>query len=109
MLLIFKKNYHVTCICIYTGMQNTLSVSQAAKINWFSNVIGLPFIMLVTANNKDTMGNHEGGSKTRSLGQIIEKNLVYTLEGSVLIQSSLNFVIMLISIKKLGHVRSKIF
>ena len=71
-LLIFKKKLSQ---CVYTGMPNMLSVSQAAKINWFSNVIGLPFIMLVTANNKDTMGNHEGESKTRSLGQIIEKTL----------------------------------
>ena len=51
------------------------------------------------------------GSKTRSLGQIIEKNLVYTLEGTVVIQSSGNFLRMLILImsragSKLGHVRS---
>ena len=51
------------------------------------------------------------GSKTRSLGQILEKTL-YTLEGTVVIQSSGKFVRMLILIvsrssSKLGHVRSK--
>ena len=52
------------------------------------------------------------GLKTRSRGQIIE-NRVYTLEGTVLIQSSSNFVRMIIRLKsrsslKLGHVASKI-
>ena len=52
------------------------------------------------------------GSKTGSLGQILEKKLVYTLEGTVVIQSSGNFVRMIILIisrssSKLGHVRSK--
>ena len=51
------------------------------------------------------------GSKTRSLGQILEK-LVYTLEGTVSIQSSRNFIRMLIIIisrssLKLGYVGSK--
>ena len=51
-------------------------------------------------------------SKTRSLGHILEKNLVYTLEGTVLIQSSPNFIRMLVikisrSNLKFGHVGSK--
>ena len=40
-----------TCICTYTDLPNTLTVSQAGKINRSSNFIGLSFIMLVTANN----------------------------------------------------------
>ena len=52
------------------------------------------------------------GLKIRSLGQILEKKLVYTLKCTVLIQTSQNFVRMIISIKsrshlKLGHVGSK--
>ena len=52
------------------------------------------------------------GSKARSLGQIFEKKLVYTLEGTVLIQSSRNFIRMLMIIisrsgLKLGHVGFK--
>ena len=52
------------------------------------------------------------GSKTRSLGQILEKNLLYTLEGTVLIQSSPNFIRMFVmklsrSNLKFGHVGSK--
>ena len=52
------------------------------------------------------------GSKIRLLGQILEKNLVYILEGTGIIRSSGNFVRMLILIicrssSKLGHVRSK--
>ena len=52
------------------------------------------------------------GSKPWSLGQILEKKLVYTLEGAVVTQSLGNFVRMLIfiisrSISKLSHVRSK--
>ena len=51
------------------------------------------------------------GSKTRSLGQILEKP-VYSLKGTVLIQSSWSFVRLLIiiisrSVLKLDHVRSK--
>ena len=51
------------------------------------------------------------GSKTRSLCQT-KKNLVYTLENTVLIQSSGNFIRMLIIIisrssSKLGHLGSK--
>ena len=51
------------------------------------------------------------GSKTRSLGQILDKTL-YTLKGTVVIQCSGNFVRMLIIIisrsnLKLGHVGSK--
>ena len=52
------------------------------------------------------------GSKTRSLGQIIKKNRVYILEGTILNQSSLNFVRMLTliesrSVLNVGHVGSK--
>ena len=53
------------------------------------------------------------GSKPRSLGQILEKKkLLYTLEGTVVIQNSENFVRMLILIisrssLKLSYVRSK--
>ena len=51
------------------------------------------------------------GSKTRSLGQILDKTL-YTLKSTVVIQCSGNFVRMLIIIisrsnLKLGHVGSK--
>ena len=51
------------------------------------------------------------GSKTRSQGQIIE-NIVYTLEGTVLILSSCNVVRMSILIiskssSKLGHAGTK--
>ena len=51
------------------------------------------------------------GSKARLPGQILEKN-VYTIEGTVLIKTSLNFVRMLILIisrssLKLGHVGSE--
>ena len=50
-------------------------------------------------------------SKSRSLDQILE-NFVFTLEGTVLIQSSRNFLRMLMiiisrSYSKLGHVGSK--
>ena len=52
------------------------------------------------------------GLKTRSLGQILERKIVYTLEGTVVIQSSGNFFRMLILIisrssSKLGYVRLK--
>ena len=52
------------------------------------------------------------GSKTRSLGQILEKPFLYTLEGTVLIQSLRNFIRMLMIIisrssLKLGHVGYK--
>ena len=52
------------------------------------------------------------GSKTRSLGQILEKNLLYTLGCTVLSQSSQNFIRMLMIIiarssSKVGHVGSK--
>ena len=52
-------------------------------------------------------------SKNRSLGQILEKkNIVYTVECTVLFQMSRNFVRMLMIIVsrsslKLGHVESK--
>ena len=51
------------------------------------------------------------GSKTRSLGQILEKTSVHS-EGRVLIQSSRNFIRMLLIIisrssSKPGHVWSK--
>ena len=52
------------------------------------------------------------GENTRSLGQFLEKNNVYTLEGTVFIQSSWNFVKMFIIMKsrpelRMSHVGSK--
>ena len=52
------------------------------------------------------------GSKIRSQGQILEKNYVYTSEGTVFMQSACNFARMLISIEfrpgpKLNYVWSK--
>ena len=43
-------------------------------------------LMIIISRSSSKLGHV--GSKIRSLGQILEKNLVYTLKGTVLIQSS---------------------
>ena len=68
--------------------------------------------MLIIIISRSALKVGHVGSKTRSLGQILDKTFVYTLEGTVVIQTSRNFVRMLIIIiygssSKLGHVRSK--
>ena len=67
-------------------------------------------LMIIISRSSSKLGH--GGSKTRSLGQILEKKTLCTLKDTVLIQSSWNFVRLLIIIiswsgLKLGHVRSK--
>ena len=69
--------------------------------------------MLILMKVRSSLKMSHFGSKTRSLDQIkSQENLVYTLQGTVLIQSSRNFVRMLILIKSRsssiqGHVGSK--
>ena len=65
--------------------------------------------IIIVSRSNSKLGH--GGPNTRSLGQIL-KIILYTLEGTVFIQRSGNFVgifILMISrlSSKLGHVRSK--
>lgn len=53
------------------------------------------------------------GLKTSLVGQILEKVIIYTLDGTMLIQFTYSFVRFFISMKyrsylKLGHIGSKI-